>query len=240
MKHYLSFKAFTILEILVAICILIIVATIVLPVIFLLQGEAQTTVATQIQNELNKTYASWKDSGGQVNSNATTSDILSVLGSAPSTSMRSSPNGAVSDGGTSNMVSVSLPPGTPDLTQSSYQSSQIVMSANYAIVSGGASANGTLDAQFSVIPLSVLQSNAYTGSLSGTYSWNGPKTGTISIPGAFAINGQTFSALAVPIPALGSETKGSAQAYANGTFYPFSYTCTRNSAYSILTIKFNQ
>ncbi len=117
-------RGFSLIEILVAICIVVIVATIAVPVYSSLQTDVQQAAAIQIQSELNGAYAKWKDSGGMITANATTSDILWVL-SAPTPadgSARKSPNGAVVDGGVSNLVSVTLPQGTdlsPYLTSSS-------------------------------------------------------------------------------------------------------------------------
>jgi len=164
LRHERMQRAFSIIELLLLVCIVVIISTIVIPIYSSLQSNTDQAVATQIQSELNYTYAKWKDSGGQIMAAATTSDILYVICSPPKTdgSLRQSPNGAVVDGGTSNQVSVSLPAGT-DL--SSYalpqaSPSSVVTTAGtpgFLISSPGVTPSASVSPQFTVIPAGAVQ-----------------------------------------------------------------------------------
>jgi len=79
MPTHTEMKGFTLVEILMFICIVVIVSAIALPIYWSLQTQAEQTVSTATQSELNNVYANWKASGGTVKSGATTADILRVL-----------------------------------------------------------------------------------------------------------------------------------------------------------------
>jgi hypothetical protein len=107
--------------------------------------------------ELNNAYANWKASGGMVNSNATTSDLLYVLGTPTPAdgSPRESSTGSVYDEDMSNMISVSLPPGLSTL-QLKTANLQTVTSTEYSIYSnyaGSGSTDPNSDPGFLVTPL---------------------------------------------------------------------------------------
>jgi prepilin-type N-terminal cleavage/methylation domain-containing protein len=59
-----NIHAFSLIELLVALAVLGVVATIVVPKFLGLREQAQSTAAQQIQKEINVTYANWKAAGG--------------------------------------------------------------------------------------------------------------------------------------------------------------------------------
>jgi len=68
------------MELLVALAVLSLVAAIIVPKFLNVQSRAQDTVAQQMAGELTHTFAAWQAGGGTISSNATTSDLLYVLG----------------------------------------------------------------------------------------------------------------------------------------------------------------
>jgi type II secretory pathway pseudopilin PulG len=226
MKQYPSVKAFTTIEIMIAICIVVIVATIAVPVYMNLQTQAENTTAVQMESQLNSTYANWKDSGGIVQSAAATSDILSVIGTPTPANggLRLSPNGFVSDGGISNTISITLPLGTPDLTQSSYLPSSVVMAGDYVIASGGATPGGSAPI-FTVIPASTL-ANMPWGDPTTKFVFKGPMPIPLSLP-AYGVT--------VPAP-LTYPDSGTLYGYSGGVYYKVNYQITNISPNIELTI----
>lgn len=91
---------------------LALVFAVILPKFLNLQKLSSDCVAGEIANQLNRTYASWKASGGTVSGVSYGSVILDVLSGASGTTMSvPTPDGAgvVADSGTSQNVRVSLP-----------------------------------------------------------------------------------------------------------------------------------
>jgi len=124
MKHpstygTVSQKGFSLVEMLVALCIVVIVATIAMPVYSSMQTGAKAEVATQIQTELNNTYVNWKASGGVVagSGSPANADLLKVLTSVGGAPFISQHDGYASlqDGGMSSTIRFSSPAGM-DLT----------------------------------------------------------------------------------------------------------------------------
>ncbi len=72
-------SAFSLIELLVALSVLALVAAIIVPRFLGIRQSAQDAVAQQMASELNRTFATWQDSGGTIGSNAMTSDLLSLL-----------------------------------------------------------------------------------------------------------------------------------------------------------------
>jgi len=106
-------RGFSLIELLVAICVLSIVATILVPVMSSLQFKSEAPVATQMQSELDNTYANWKASGGTVTGSGypATADLLKMLtsiGGAPATPIAPH-NGfaGLSDSGNSSSIRLS-------------------------------------------------------------------------------------------------------------------------------------
>jgi prepilin-type N-terminal cleavage/methylation domain-containing protein len=180
MKSISSLKAFSLIELLVALCILTIVATVAIPLFSNLQSEAQTATAGEMTSELNNTYANWKASGGQPPDGVSVwgSDVLMVLGSAPGTNVTSN---SVTDAGTSNGYRVSLPSGT--ILSSANPQSNVVMSTDYIITYD----SGT--EQFTVTPIGqaaiIALSGTYNGVTSNEIDFGNnaptPATGTLTI-----------------------------------------------------------
>ena len=181
-KNINTVKAFSLLELMIGVCVLAIVGTISIPLFSYLQSRAQSSVAAQISDELNSTYLSWKASGGIENVVAGgpgysyTSDLLSVIVTEPSAGTRHSNNGAVVDSGLSNLVGASLPPGTPDYTLSGIAPAAVVDSNDYAIAFNGS--------QFTVTALSATSGTGGVASSGGSGSGSGAGLGSCSGSGS--------------------------------------------------------
>jgi len=179
----------------------------------------------QMTNELNNTYANWKSSGGIISAAATTSDILYVIAQPTPAdgSNRSSPDGAVSDGGTSNTISCTLP---TDFNMGIYgpegslSPASVVAAPDYTI----SSSNGP-DPQFVVIPTnSIFWNNVvssgvvFGGSPSGSAFYSISAT-SFPLP---SYNGANFPAIPLPPPA--NEDSSEIYAYStNGNLYRMTF-----------------
>jgi prepilin-type N-terminal cleavage/methylation domain-containing protein len=131
-------KAFSLIELLVALGILAIAAAIIVPAYLNVQSQAKATVIQQMADQLNKTYADWRAAGGIVSGVPHGSMILDVLGTPSSNgvlrSITSPSNDAtVSDNNLSSTISIQLPAGTPNLDPSVTAPTDTVVSTSYQI-----------------------------------------------------------------------------------------------------------
>lgn len=212
MNNASPIRAFSLIELLVGISVVAIVAAVIIPRFLNVQTQADNTIAKQIQDELNTTYASWKASGGL--STATTnygSLILDVLSSPAATTspLRSPDNLAmVADGGTSSIIRIaSLPPGTPNLSPSVTPVTNAVISDNFLITYS----NG--NDQFDVIPTTGLSwtsanwpSDSILMPLNGTYTVtkNGVTFGVLACSSGVLTNSGTSGSLYASDPTSGN------------------------------------
>jgi type II secretory pathway pseudopilin PulG len=117
MKIKSPIRAFSLIDLLVAIGVISIVAAVIVPKFLNVQQHSKDTIATQISSELNTTYANWKGSGGTITgTSAYGSVILAVLSNTDGTQQTiSTPDAAstVADTGSSQNVRINLPPGAP-------------------------------------------------------------------------------------------------------------------------------
>jgi prepilin-type N-terminal cleavage/methylation domain-containing protein len=152
MKRRFSSPAFSLIELLIAIGVLAIVAALIIPKFLNVKSQAQDSVAKQMADQLNTTYANWRASGGTVNSTTPAiADILSMLKTplGINTQIPAAPRpAALKDSGTSNQVRLDLPSDI-DLTTAT-GSTSAVYGANFAIFFDGNT--------FTVVPMSRITS----------------------------------------------------------------------------------
>jgi len=122
MKPIESANAFSLIDLLVAICILVIVATIAIPMFLCIQSQAENVTAQQVSSELNNTYVNWKTNGGVVGTGATTANILQVLTSNSAVS-----SGVVQDSGTSSNIRIANTPGFIDAITNAVANGSVVV-----------------------------------------------------------------------------------------------------------------
>ncbi len=180
-----SDKGFSLIELLVALCIIAIVCTILVPVLSNMQTQAQITTSTAMSDQLNNAYSDWKSGGGSVtggNGIPTNADLLSVLTSAggtPATSISAHDGYAgLSDGGTSQNIRVSA----PDSLTTALAGLAGTPNAANAITAGG------YIYSFDGGAFHVFPSNVVTN-----VSWGSPVTGGIlPTTGTDVANGSTL------------------------------------------------
>ncbi len=183
-------RGFSLIEILVAICIVVIVATIAVPVYSSLQTSAQQTVANQIQSELNGAYAKWKDSGGMITNgsfpaNADLLTILTSVGGAPMTIPAHDGYAGVQDAGASTNIRVGSLAGLPDLTVAGGTAVSGQATANCPVVAGNYTIyfNGASDCFYvaSTGASGTLANGSFTtGDLTGWILDGSPLTTTVA------------------------------------------------------------
>ena len=72
-------RAFSLMELLIALAVLALAAAIVVPRYLNMQTQAQDAVATSMADELNHVYGNWKSSGGVITGTPTLAGILTML-----------------------------------------------------------------------------------------------------------------------------------------------------------------
>lgn len=151
-------QGFSLMELLIALCIIVIATTILVPLIQNMQVQSEQAAGANMATDLNNTYASWKESGGQItslNAGETTpfaSSLLWLLGQSSTNGFRSLNDGyfTYTDGGTSNLVGVSLPTDIAAAVANAATSpSASVTGTNYVI---GFDGNN-----FTVVPVSIVK-----------------------------------------------------------------------------------
>jgi prepilin-type N-terminal cleavage/methylation domain-containing protein len=108
-------RGFSLVELLVALSILGVVATVVVPKFLNLKNQAVSEAAQQVQSQLNTTYANWKASGGVVdttNGPVRSSDMLGVLlSNTKQSSVTTSTGGRITETDLASLVRISDPGG---------------------------------------------------------------------------------------------------------------------------------
>ena len=218
MKINHTVDAFSMAELLIAMGILAVIAGVVVPKLLNVQSQANATIAQQMADQLNKTYAEWKASGGTLSGNTPyASVVLSLLNDSGGTSTSVTAGGfTATDPSTGVLYRVSLP-STANISSSS-PSNVIQMTPQQWIIGnfpGGTyspSNNPTTDAPF--VPLTVSpQSLSWQQLTSGGSGHDGATPVVVS--GGFNTS-QGSSGISTSTPPLNTYTPGAQQ-----TFYGY-------------------